>query len=231
MTDDQQAPLHAEEEKVEVNNGDNPSVEPQKQDPRDAVTPDHPRFKEVLSELKEEREARKDLEAQIQELRSTVQSQNEDQEDSFTEDEERALDKILIGLRKKGGIVSKDDLAEVNRIQERANLQKELQREYNGNNGYPKFDVVEVTEHAKKNGFGDNLKAAYKDLHYNAIVKVEAKKLNTPVEEVESERPSGGSRKIAGEYTPEDIANMSDEEWAKNGDSIYAKFKRSVVGK
>lgn len=232
MDDQNKAHSQDVEEKVEEVHAENtPEEKSTKEDPRDNLTPDHPRFQEVYNELKElkgEKEKREQLEEQLEELRAQVNSQNSKQEeDVYTEEEEKALERIDKGLKKRG-YLTKAELDEVQRTQERAQALKELQKEYSGENGYPKFDAAEVMAHAKKEGIG-NLRAAYRDLHHNAIVKVEAKRNTT--ETVDSESPTGGAREVAADLDPAKIANMSDAEWAKKGPSIMQKFKNSIYGK
>jgi hypothetical protein len=243
MTDDQnQALLHAEESNDAVNDGNsgddgsNGSSAAKKTDPRDNLTPDHPRFKEVYDELKatKEKAAKVDsLETQVRELQATMSSINKKSDgEAFTDEEKAALARIKKGLQDEGAFVSKQDLEEADRIRNRAETIRTLEGEFNGKNGYPKFDTVEVTEFAQKNGFGGNLRAAYREMHFNAIVKVEAKRgSGEEVADVSSERPSGGGQPVAGEFTRDQIKNMSPEEWKKNEDTIMSKFRKAVTGR
>jgi len=104
-----------------------------------------------------------------------------------------------------------------------------LSQKYSGKDGYPKFDSEEVNAYAKKNGFGNNYEAAYNDLHRDAIIRVEAKKLNQDPKVPTSESPaSQGERSITQEgLTPEQVANMSDEEYEKNREKILQGLKQT----
>lgn len=235
MDDQNKAHLQTMENEVEEVHADSDidsteeNISSKKPDPRDSLTPDHPRFKEVYDNLKEEKEKRQTLEEELRELRTLVQSQNNKQdEEVYTEDEERALERIDKGLRKRG-YLTKSEVDELNRTQQRAQAMKDLESEYNGSNGYPKFDAVEVMAHAKREGIS-NLKTAYRDLHYNAILRVEAKR-GVGVDTVDSERPTGGDRNLIADLDPANIENMSDDEWNKKGASIMDKFKKAVYGK
>lgn len=213
--------LQAEEKEVTV-------VQPQNesQDPRDNITPDHPRFKEVYEDLKSERETRKQLEQRLSELESRVSQSVKQDDGGYTQDEKEALQRILQGLKQEGGIVTKSDLEEVQRVQSRASTIKDLSDKYSGKNGYPKFDSVDVLEYAKKNGLGDNLEIAYRQLHWDAVVRAEASKIKN-VDTVDSEETTTGQPTIAG-LTPQDIGGMSLNEFAENEATIMDKFKKSI---
>lgn len=231
MDEDQKVLSHEKENNEEVEVDESAELD------SDKLTPDHPRFKEVNQRMKDAEERAARLETQIAELKSMREeyealrdSKQNSQGDEFTSDEEKALDRIILGLKKREVLVTKEELQEQERIKQRAETQKTLQNEYNGKNGYPKFDVVDVTEYAKKNGFGDNLRAAYKDMHYSAILKIEASRMRDGGSEtIDSEQALPQERRVAGELTPEDIGKMSASEWKKNEAKIMADFKKLAL--
>lgn len=205
------APLQSEQEQV-------------KQDPSDRLTPDHPRFKEVLERAKTAEGKVEDLQNQLNELKDQISTRQESTGDEdLTVEEERALEKIDKQLRSRG-YITKDELV----VEKRAQEYSRLSDKYSGSNGLPKFDPVEVQSHAKKYGF-DNLEKAYKDLHFDAFVQLEAKKNSNSINPPSSERAGGGDREPAkSEFSPEDIASMSDADYEKNRDKILSSMKTSV---
>lgn len=181
-------------------------------DPSDKLTPEHPRFKEVVARVHERDEQINELNQKVQELESRIQQKQDEGEE--TDVEEAALRKIERRMEQK--FAKKEDLSA-----DRQALQFErLSEKYNGSNGYPKFVPVDVVSYAKRNGFGNNIEAAYKQMHFDTIVNVEAGRkgqINVPT----SEKPTGGERQQEGStLTPQDIAEMSDEEYEKNRDKI-----------
>jgi len=88
-----------------------------------------------------------------------------------------------------------------------------------------KFVKEDVVAYAKSHGIGDYA-MAYRELHFNAIVQVEAKKTggtNPPG----SEPPTGGEKGQpgGGGFTTEQINAMSPEEYEKNRPAIMAAIK------
>lgn len=80
------------------------------QDPSDKMTPDHPRFKEVYNEAKESKAKVTQLESELAELRQKISERQVATGDSeFTEEEEKALERIEKGLAKRG-FVKKEEL-------------------------------------------------------------------------------------------------------------------------
>jgi len=197
------------------------------EDPSDRLTPDHPRFKEVLQRAKEAEEKSAELERKLEDLSEQIRTrQAKDDDDSLTEEEERALAKINAQLRKRYNFATKDDLEQLSSVEKRALTHDKLSTRFDGTNGYPKYDSLEVTEYAKRNGFGDNYEAAYKVLHHDAIVKVEARRLNESPTPPSSERASGGDRTIEGtQITPAKISAMDINDWEQNREKVLASIK------
>lgn len=200
--------------------------EEKKVDPADNLTPEHPRFKQVieknhalegqLSTVKQELE---DLKAKI------AERQDRTGDDELTEDERLAMAKINKQL--EGRYVTKEQLDEERRVTTRAAKLERLSGVYDGSNGYPKFVSKDVTMYAEANGYGDNVEAAYYDMHRQAIINTEAKRLAKAPEPGRSEQPTGGERQIPNtELTPEQIANMSDSEYEKHREKILAGIKQ-----
>lgn len=189
-------------------------------DPSDQLTPEHPRFKEVVAEKNQLREEIGELKAEMQRLQERITERQEVQDDeSLTREEELALERIDKAMRSKG-YVKRDDL-EADREAEKITS---LQGKYNGSDGLPKFVPDDVVVYAKRNGYGRNYEQAYKAMHFDAIVQVAQRRQNLQVPD--SEKPTGGERKPAtGEFTKEDIAKMSDAEYEANREKILSTVR------
>lgn len=215
MSDEEKTINTAEEQVVENHEG---------KDPSDNMTPDHPRFKEVYSELKEARaklEKMPDLERQLAELQEKVAARQERTgDDDLTEEEWKAIDRIERGLKKRG-FVRQDDLkTESFQIRLERDFER-LNEKYDGSNGLPKFVADEVFGYAKRKGLTNDLEAAYRLMNYDSIVEVEAKKRSQGYKPPTSERPSSGDRSgRSTELSPTDVSQMSDDEYEKNREKI-----------
>lgn len=182
------------------------------------------RVKKAIEQRDEERKARLELENRLQELESKLNSSTKQElvdDGEYTKEEIQALEKAASYFAKKG-FVTKDVLSESERVTKRGQEMKRLQDKYRETD-YPDFNPDEVLVYAKQNGFGDNLEAAYKSLHLEAIISVESKKrANT----VDSEKPTGSATSQPS-VTRGDISNMTDEEFA----SFRQNFKSSIFKK
>jgi hypothetical protein len=186
------------------------SQDPNKEDPSDKMSPDHPRFKEVLNEKKAAEERATKLEEELAELRSQKIEATYNSDDLSAE-EQASLDKIKKHLA-KDGFVTQGDLT----VQRNADTLRKLNEKYDGKNGLPAFDRADVVAYSKKNGFGDNYEAAYRDMHFDTIVEVNAKKRASSPEKLTIEKPSGGGEATTTKkFSREDIAKMSDAEYDK----------------
>lgn len=183
-----------------------------KHDPSDNLTPEHPRFKEVVAEKNELKQTVTDLQTQIDDLKQSISTKQDTGEE--TDEEEVALRKIE--KRMEGKFAKVEDVDS----ERQALTFDRLSDKYNGSNGYPRFVPVDVVAYARTKGYGKNYEAAYNDMHREAIVQVEVKKLNTSKAPT-SEKPSGGDKQAEGDtISATDIANMSDEEYEKNRTKI-----------
>lgn len=213
------APLQSEQEKTN-------------QEELKGPPPGHPRWQEVIEEknkwkenAEQSQKAIESLQTELAELKEQInQRQEESGSDDLTDEEVRALERIDRGLKARGYVTQAELRAERTAIK----LDK-LSEKYSGSNGLPRFNSVDVVAYAKKNGFGDNYEAAYRDMHYEAFVQSEAKKLSKTVNTPTSERAGGG--RIEGletELTDEDISKMSDEEYEKNREKILSSIKSNI---
>lgn len=196
-----------------------------KTDPSEKLTPDHPRFKEVLEQNRLLKETNKDLEDRIVKIEQQVQ-QRADATGEFelTEEEKRALDKIDKALRQKG-YVTKEEITSQSRIEKQALEFERLSEKYDGSNNLPKFIAEDVAAYAKQNGFS-NLEKAYKDMHYEAFVSLEIKKRSGGNNPPHIEKPTGGERKVEGStYSRDQISQMSPEEWEKNREKVLRSLR------
>lgn len=181
---------------------------------------------EQLETLKSKVEDIDTLKAQLAELKESVSGKNT--EDTFTREEEDALSKIDKGLKAKG-YLTQEQLDERDRINNRNYEINKLTDKYKKGSGFPEFKTDEVLVYAKKKGFGENLEAAYRDLHWDAITQVMSK--GGGLEPVDSEKPVGGEREKGTQLTRGDVAEMELHDYEKNRSTIMDKFKKSIFGK
>lgn len=210
---------------VETPQGEETPSDP-KEDPSDKLTPDHPRFKDVLTRAKSAEEKAEALEARLQELENKSQQStikvNED-DDGLTEEERISLEKIERNLAKRG-FVTQESL----RVQENAQNLRKLGEKYNGSGGLPKFDRTEVVAYSKTKGFGDNYEAAYRDMHFDTILEQEALKRSKAPTPPVTEKPTAGAENSGKKrFTREDISNMSDEDYYKYRSGLLTAIKPS----
>lgn len=195
------------------------------EDPSDKLTPDHPRFKDVLARAKTAEEKQTQLEQELNDLRLKVEARQEKTgDDDFTDEELKALTRIEKGLAMK--FVRKDELqSESFQIKLERQFER-LNEKYDGSNGLPKFVADEVYAYAKRNGLTNNLESAYKLINYDAIVEVEAKKRSNVAAPPTSERPTSSDRSgVSTEVSPTEISEMSDFEWEQNRDKVLRSLK------
>lgn len=93
------------------------------EDPADRLTPDHPRFKQVLNENRDLKERLDAVESRIQER------QEKTGEQELTYEEQSALDRLDQAFRRRG-YVTKDDLA----VKRQASELEKLSDKYDGSN-------------------------------------------------------------------------------------------------
>jgi len=220
MDDKKDAPSQSDQSQDQVQDVKKP-------DPSDNLTPEHPRFKQVIAENHELKENLQALQNDMDELKQTIQNrqQNTGNEELTTEEQE-AMAKIERQMQAKG-YVKKEDLEADKRVERRAQQITKLEDQHDGTDGYPRFVKEDVVEFAKRRGI-DDLSIAYRELHFDAIVQVEAKK-GTGGNPPGSEPPTGGEKGKPGgsEFTPEDIAAMSPEDYEKNRAKILSGLKPS----
>lgn len=224
MADDN-APLTAEETEVDTSN-ENESV-----DSEDKVIPKS-RLDSVIAQREEERRRADELEERLAELEGKLEERTTPATPAtsdFTEEELRLLDRIGDGLRKKGFLTAEQQ-EEQSRIFERRSQISRLSDKYGKGSGYPSFNSDKVLVHAKKNGFGSNLEAAYKDMHWDAILDIEADKRSRGLNAVDSEKPSKGERPSLG-VTPQDIDSMGLHEYESQREDLLSKFRKAVTGR
>ena len=199
-----------------------------KKDPSEALTPDHPRFKQVLGENKELKNEINELRDQLKSIETSIAARQQETGSTVLTAEEEAQMSQVDKLLKQRGYVKQDDLTAAERVNRRAFQMDKLTDKYNGSNGYPKFDAGEVIAHARANGFSDDqLEKAYKDLHYDAIVKLEATKISK-AQVPDSEKPTGTDKQFESQFTTSHIAKMSDSEWEKNRTTILSRLKQAA---
>lgn len=214
---DQDAPLQSNQ-KEETQEG--------KADASDKLTPEHPRFKEVLDRAKVAEDKAEDLQTQIEDLKSQVnQRQEETGDEELNSDELLALDKIEKAFKKRG-YATKNEIQEDLRVDRMARDFERLSQKYNGADGTPKFEPVEVKAYATKHNLGDNLEVAYREMHWQTLINLEAKNLGNAPEVPESEKPTGGEGKSPQELDVSELAKTAtDPEWEEQRENILASIK------
>lgn len=205
----QDAPLQSDQEQT---NQEEPKGPPE----------GHPRWDEMVREKNELRSQVGDLSKQLEELKEQISARQEDTGvDELTYDEQASLQRISKALREQG-FTTKDDL----NVTQRALKLDKLSDKWGGKNGYPKFIADDVVVYAKKNGFGENYEAAFRDMHYDAFVQVDATKLGNAPKPPTTEKPGGGEQDAPEtDLTREKIEAMSDAEYEKNRDKIHEWLK------
>lgn len=228
--DDTNALLQSDQtEEVHDNNEETVS------DPSDKLTPDHPRFKQVLERAKAAEEAHaKDSEelARIKEELETIKSERSAGGDEIALDEEERLawnkmEKLLDKRDRERGVLTASQLEERERVENRANSIKELRTKHNGKDGLPVFDD-EVIVHAKQKGFGDNYEAAYRDMHFDAIVEVETKRRSGGYTPPSAEVPTSARRVVVDGLTPEAINNLDPVQYERVREKLHQNMKEKA---
>lgn len=211
-------------------NNDDANNDPVKKDPSDNLTPEHPRFKQVIEKTHEQAAEIEELRTQLEEMKQSISDrQTQTNEDELTAEEEASLNRIERKLKERKAFVSPDEL----RVQQRAGIYTKLEEKYNGSDDLPKFNKTDVVAYAKENGFNadteSGLAAAYRDMHFDAIVQ-KASKGQNGITPPDSEQPTGQERKIPNtDMTPEQIAMMNDSDYEKNRENILAALKPKRV--
>lgn len=222
MSDDLKAPSQLDQKEEGAN-------QQTVQDPSDKLTPEHPRFKDVLQEKNELKQTVGELQEQLQELKAQIaERQVATGDDEPTEDERIAIEKIKREL-KKSNFITKGEVEDSLRVERRALQHDKLSNKYDGNNGYPKYDSLDVTEYARRHGYADNYEAAYYDMHRPAIIQVEAKRMSRGEVPPASEPPTGGERNISGtDITPTKVGEMDLGDWEQNRTKVLENMRSAA---
>ena len=181
---------------------------------------------EALNELESVKEKVSELESLKDEIAELKESLKNRDDSEFTKDEEDALAKIDKGLKSRG-YLTKAEFEETQRIDKRNSTIEKLADKYKRGSGYPEFRTDQVLVYAKKNGFGENLEAAYRDMHWDAIAQAIQK--GTSMEPPDSEKPTGGERQKGTQLTTDQISDMDLGEYDKSG--AFERFRKSIFGK
>lgn len=216
----------------EETNTDAPLQSDQEQtteDPSDKLTPEHPRFKAVVAKNHELEGTIGSLKTELAALKESIATRQEASGDTtLSYDEQQALDRIDKGLRARG-YVTQEQVAADRKVIETSIKYDKLSTKYDGTDGRPKFDPLEVTAYAKQHDLGENYEAAYREMHWDALVEYQAKRASGAIKAPNSERPGSSDR---GEpetgLTDEKIANMTDSEYEKNREKILASVKANA---
>jgi hypothetical protein len=186
----------------------------------------------LLKEIKAERDKRHELESKMAELEAKMEASSTNS--NRNDDElELAVDRLAPILQKKGFITSQQK-DEEDRANQYAKDLKDLSGRYDGNDGRPVFDAVEVANYAKSKGIFD-LEAAYRNMHWKELVDWEKKQDGS--DNVETERPNSSSQskpgervKLTQEFLKERMAQPDGQQWyEKNRDKIIAALGKGQL--
>lgn len=133
--------------------------------------------------IKERNEAKEQLSRQAQDdVQAVIPPSNQYGE----EDEVQKAAKLL---KEKAGMVTRDDLdAILNRI-ETDKIHAGLEKEFDGRDGRPKYDRLEVEDHAKRKNIW-NLEAAYQNMYFDELQDIgRTKKKQTYTSKPQASRP------------------------------------------
>lgn len=146
------------------------------------------RFAEVIStnkQLKEEitkiRESLETTQAPIEKVDPGVQQQEQ----------------LIREQLKKMGFVSKEEIAQIESDRKLEGTINSLAEKYNGKDGRPKFNKVEILEFARDKGILD-LEAAYKVKNHDLLMDHAIKQAQTNTRPVKSESSDGSGASEAG---------------------------------
>lgn len=230
---DNEAPLQSEEE--EVTTSDEQAVDNEGEErmiPKSRLDKVIEQREELKAKYEETTGKLSSLEDTIKKLQDSIEKkQTQTSGAAFTPEEQQALDKIDQGLRERG-YITRSEQEEMARIQQRNSELNRLQDKYKKGSGYPQFKADDVIVYAEKRGFGDNLEAAYRDMHFDAFIQAELKRSQDGgTRPPDSEKPVGGARDTATQVTRQNIASMSNSEYEQNREAILKKFKQSATGR
>lgn len=226
-TSEQEAPSEGTEEPQETaseSQGET-SEELSEEDRRHLSDRTQGRIRQLIKERNKERDARKRTEQRLERLerQSGVPARGGRGESTSTQGRDSTLERAKKRLKEAGFITEED----FQRLQDSLVLQREydrLQSKYDGSDGQPKFDPVEVEDYMKRSG-NYNPEDAYKALYHEELIsaaKREAlKNSKGTYSESPDASPSPESRAKKGSLSRKDIAEMSPEE--------YEKYRKEIL--
>lgn len=182
------------------------------------------RIRQLIKERNEERDAREETEQRLERLeqQAGVPARGGRAQERSTQGRDPTLQRAKKRL-KDAGFITKDDFQQ---LQDSLVLQREydkLQAKYDGSDGRPKFDPVEVEDYMKRSG-NYNPEDAYTALYHeelvNAAKREAVKSSQGTYSESPDASPSPESRAKKGALSREDIANMSPKEYEEHREEI-----------
>lgn len=170
------------------------------------------RIREIL---KERNELRQKVTTQAQEDLHKVETPTRE---VATDDEvQAALNKL-----KEHGVVTKDELekaiGDITARQETNRIHDNLEKEFDGKDGKPKYVREEVEDYARKNNIW-NLRAAYRDMYFDELA--DARQVNNKKRTV-TEKPSSPTRS-----EPETLATLRAKLRGPNARAEYEKLAKN----
>lgn len=176
------------------------------------------RFKEVNEGLKAEREARAALEARLAELDGKVAKATTRPEEQAIQDQReqvrKALEPYIDEIARERGFLTKEEIQAQKDIEWVQTRRSELEKEWDGSNGKPKFDFDAVRSYAIENRINtkDPLKTAFYEMHEAEIDNWKIQTALTKTKGVKTESSNGSGSAQAG-ATTDDLLKA-----AKSGD-------------
>lgn len=130
--------------------------------------------------------------------------------------------------------VTKADLAREKLVDTMVSEGRRCIEQFDGTNGWPKFDLDEVSAHMKRTG-GTSYEAAYRELHFDEIVEAEKAKAveEASKKNVDTTVADGGSAlgqpPAGGALTREKVKGMDPKAWEKMGGSKNPDIKKAML--
>lgn len=84
-------------------------------------------------------------------------------------------------LKEVGGMATVDDLNQLYWAIENKKTHEEFEKTYNGVDGTPKYDRVEVEDYARRKGLGNNFLLAYRDMYWDELTDAKAVSKRKPI--------------------------------------------------
>lgn len=136
------------------------------------------RFRSILKEREEYREKLSRAEQAFQDRQTVEQLHSTSTQPTGTDEE---VQKAVKTLKEQGGMATVDDLNALWVALENKERHDQYEESYNGSNGTPRYDRVEVEDYARRKGFGNNFLAAYREMYWDELTDAKTVSTRKPV--------------------------------------------------